>query len=338
MARVALLSATPADEQTHFNLAPLLDLQKCAEIDRFRVHSVTTDPESADILIFAESYGGGWYFFGVRRHPLVQKHREKCFIYCANPFVIPLLPGVYTGVEKRWLSPRIRAGSYLGVTKNGFTTYTASAHDLPNLFSFIGSIRNASVRRDLATLVYSRSVFQDTTKEFDRILHHKMEQRERLDYHRRYAELTKASKFVLCPRGLSASSIRVFETMEMGRVPVILSDDWVAPAGPVWDKFSIRVRERHFAEIPRILEGRESEAVEMGELARKEWTDWFSDEVMFHRVVESCLDIKKHRRIPESLARWPVYLQFLRPFHRRRIGGMAYRAMRRALGRFHVGP
>jgi hypothetical protein len=338
MARVVLLSATPADDATDFNLAPLLDLQKCAKRDRFRVHSVTTDPETADLIIFAESYGAGWYFKGVRGHSFVREYRDKCFLFCANPFVIPLLPGIYTGVEQRWSSSRIRAGFYLGVTKNEFTTYARPVHDLPYLFSFMGSIRNAPVRQWLATLVHPRSFFQDTTEEFERVLHREMDQRERLDYYRRYVELTKVSKFVLCPRGLSASSIRVFETMQMGRVPVILSDGWVAPAGPAWDNFAIRVREQDFAQIPRILEEREPEAVEMGQLARREWEEWFSDEVVFHRAVESCLDIKKRRRIPEGLARWPVYLQFLRPFHRRRIAGMMYRALRRAMGISRQGP
>jgi hypothetical protein len=332
MARVVLLSATPAEDQTDFNLAPLLDLQKCVKLDQFRIHSVISDPGAADLIIFAEFYGAGQYFELLRRNPLVRKYRDKTFLFCANPFVIPFLPGVYAGVERRWSSGRTRPGFYLGRTQNEFTTFSPSADDLPYLFSFMGSVRNAPIRRKLATLTHPRSFFQNTTEEFDRILYRKMEPRERLDYDRRYAELTKASKFVLCPRGLSASSIRLFETMRIGRVPVILSDDWLPPAGPRWEKFSVRIGEDEFDRVPQILEQRESEAVEMGNLARAEWEQWFSDEVVFHRLVESCLDIKRARRIPESLARWPVYFQCLRPFHVRRILGAKYRALRRATG------
>jgi hypothetical protein len=333
MARVFLLSATPENDQTDFNLAPLLDLQKGAELDRFKVHSLTTDPESADLIIFAECYGGGWYFDRVRRHSLVRKYREKCFLLCGNPFVIPFLPGVYTGVERRWMSSRIRPGFYLGRTKNEFTTFSQPADDLPYLFSFMGAVRNAPVRRNLATLRHARSFFQDTTEEFDRILYRRMGRLERLDYDRRYAEVAKASKFVLCPRGLSASSIRLFETMQMGRAPVILADDWVAPAGPCWEKFAVLICEKDFAEIPRVLEQREAEAVQMGELARTEWETWFSDEVLFHRLVELCLDIKRNRTLPESIARWPVHLQRLRPFHLRRMVGSGLRALRKRFGK-----
>ncbi|HVF71373.1 MAG TPA: exostosin family protein [Chthoniobacterales bacterium] len=329
MARVLLLSATPADDQTDFNLAPLRDAENCATVDRFRIHSLTRDPEAADLILFVEFYGGGWHFARVRAHPLVRKYREKCFLFCANPFVIPVLPGVYTGVEKPWASSRTRPGFYLGRTENKFTTFTEPDHELPYLFSFMGSTRNAPVRGRLATLQHPRSFFQNTTEDFDRILKRKMDPRERLDYDRRYAELTKASKFVLCPRGLSASSIRLFETMRMGRVPVILSDNWVAPIGPAWEKFSIQVSERDFASIPTLLENREADAVEMGLRARAEWEEWFSREVLFHRLVELCLDIKTNRTLPEWLGRWRAYLQFLRPLHVRRIAGGVYRFLRK---------
>ncbi|MDQ2919268.1 MAG: glycosyltransferase family 47 protein, partial [Verrucomicrobiota bacterium] len=125
--------------------------------------------------------------------------------------------------------------------------------------------------------------------------------------------------FVLCPRGVGASTIRLFETMRMGRVPVILSDEWVPPVGPLWEKFSVRVAEKDFAQVPRLLEEREHMAVPMGQLARREWEEWFSPEVAFHRVVDYCLAIKEGRRWPEALARWPVYLQLARPFHFRRL-------------------
>jgi exostosin family protein len=333
MAQVLLLSATPADDETDFNLAPLLELQRCAELDRFQTHRLTNDPAAADIIIFVEFYGGGWYFERVRRHRFARELREKCFVVCSNPFVIPFLPGVYTGIEKRWASSRTRPGFYLGRAKNDFTTYTPSAHDLPYLFSFMGAVRNAAVRQKLALLKHPRSFFQDTTAEFDRVLFRQMGRRERLDYERRYAELIKASKFVLCPRGLSASSIRVFETMRIGRVPVILSDAWVPPRGPRWAECAIQVREKDFGRIPRILEDRETEAVEMGERARREWERWFSDEVLFHYLVELCLDIRNERRIPEAVGRWRAYLHYLQPFHLRRLLGAPYRTLRRMMVR-----
>jgi hypothetical protein len=328
MAQVVLLSATPEGGESEEALEPLLDLRERATRDKFGIHSVTSDPDAADIILFVERYGAGWYFARVRRHPLLRKHREKCFIFCSNPFVIPLLPGIYTGVERRWASRRTVSGFYLGVPKNPFTTFTPPSDDLPYLYSFMGSLRNSEVRQRIGRLEHARGFVQDTAADYTRVLHRQMDARERLDYHRRYAEATKASKFVLCPRGLSASSIRLFETMRMGRAPVILSDDWVEPPGPGWDRFAIRVREADCAKIPQMLEEREQDAVAMGELARAQWLEWFSEEAAFHRVVEWCLALQRQRRVPEAIARWPVYLQFLRRFHLRRIAGVALRSIR----------
>lgn len=328
MAQVVLLSATPAEAQAPENLAVLRDLQASAEQDAFKVHWLTTDAEAADLILFAESYGAGWFFERVRSHPLVEQYPEKSFLVCSNPFVIPLLPGIYTGLHRRWSSRRTISGFHLGVMKNEFSTYTPPTSDLPYLYSFMGSAGTAAVRRRLTNVTHPRSFFQDTSADFDRALHSRMDVREARDYRRRCAELTKASKFVLCPRGLSVSSIRLFETMRMGRVPVIVSDGWREPPGPQWKSFSIRVRERKCGQIPRILEERESESVRMGKMAREEWLQWFSEEAAFHRVVEWCLQIKRRRMLPERVGRLPAHLQYLRPFHLRRLVSERLRSAR----------
>jgi len=328
VAQVVLLSATPAHDQTDYNRAPLEALRESARVDRFQHHFVIEHPHAADLVLFAEYYGGGFHFERLRAHSVLKRYRDKCFLFCSNARVIPFLPGVYASVEQRWSSARTCGGFYLGLPKNDFTTFTAPDHGLPYLFSFMGSVANAAVRRDLAQVRHPRSFFQNTSDEFSQLLHGKMSQRDRRDYYRRYAELTKASKFVLCPRGLGAATIRLFETMRMGRAPVILSDDWVAPRGPDWKKFSIRVREGDFHKIPQLLEEREPMAVQMGMLARREWEQWFSEEVAFHRVVEYCLALKQRRRVPEALARFPIFLQYARPFHFRRLLRRKYDGVR----------
>lgn len=330
MAQVVLLSATPANDRTPEHLTPLQDLRDAAASDRFGAHRLTEDAATADVILFAESYGGGWHFERVRRHPFTRRYREKCFIFCSNPFVIPFLPGIYTGIDRRWASRRTISGFYLDVPKSRFTTFTPPSDDLPYLYSFMGSLGTAAVRRKLAGLAHPRGFYQDTAADFSRALHGQMDAREQQDYQRRYAEMTKASKFVLCPRGLSVSSIRLFETMRMGRAPVILSDDWVVPPGAAWETFSIRVAERDWQRIPQILEALEHEAVAMGERARLEWVKWFSREVAFHRIVESCLALRAQRVLPERIARWPVYLQYLRPFHFRKLVRRLAQARRQA--------
>ena len=220
----------------------------------FQQHRLTNNPNAADLILFAELKGAGPYFESVRRHPLYQEFREKCFLFSANAFVIPFLPGVYASIEKRWLSDRTRSGFYLGVSENEFLQPTPPRDDLPYLYSFVGSVVNAPIRRRLAELRHPRSFFQDTSVEYQRVLHGLAADDELRDFWKRYAEVIQASKFVLCPRGLGVSSVRLFDTMRMARVPVILSDDWVEPTGPAWREFSLRIPERDFHCIPNLFE------------------------------------------------------------------------------------
>ena len=314
MARVLLLSAAPGRD-ADYNRGAFVRLERSAQEGVLRDHSLTNDPEAADLILFAELKGAGPYFERVRRHPLVRNFREKCFLFCPNPFVIPFLPGVYTSIEKRWSSRRTRPGFYLGVSENEFLEFTPPRKDLPYLYSFVGSINNAPIRRRLPQLRHPRSFFQDTTADYAQVLSGTLGKDELRKFWRRYAETMQASKFVLCPRGLSVSSVRLFDAMRIGRVPVILSDDWIEPIGPAWERFSIRIPEREFECIPEVLEKCEDRAVAMGELARKEWEEWFSQDVCFHRVIDWCLQIKSARRIPERWAGLIPYLQYARPFH-----------------------
>jgi len=66
--------------------------------------------------------------------------------------------------------------------------------------------------------------------------------------------------------------------MELGRVPVILSDSWVPPAGPLWSRFSLSIPEESIDDIPAFIEAHLHRAEEMGKLARTEWEQWFSPE------------------------------------------------------------
>ena len=101
----------------------------------------------------------------------------------------------------------------------------------------------------------------------------------------------------------------------LGRVPVIISDQWVPPEGPDWEKFSIRVRERRISGIPSLLESRRQDAATMGIAARAAWLEWFSEQASFHRTIEWCLELQRLAPLRAGLRRHAPYLQLLRPYH-----------------------
>jgi hypothetical protein len=57
----------------------------------------------------------------------------------------------------------------------------------------------------------------------------------------RYADHLKRMTYVVCPRGIENFSIRVYEALKFGRVPVIVDSWMVLPQEVDWDLVSIRV-------------------------------------------------------------------------------------------------
>lgn len=141
-----------------------------------------------------------------------------------------------------------------------------------------------------------------------------------------YLESLRDSAFVLCPRGRAPTSLRLFEVMQLGRVPVIVADRWLPPEGPDWDSFSLRVPEAELGTVPDRIEALAGRADAMGARARAAWEDWFSEEVTFHRVVETCLGLRRARRLPERVARWKAVRHLADPELR---AGLAHRLRER---------
>ncbi len=276
---------------------PLATFRQRAAVDRFGVHSVVEDPAAADLILFVENshYGDDSFFRTLRRHPWVRAYREKCFMYNEHDLPYCALPGLYSSMPARWFdSSRQRAWAYI-YTRNPYLEDVARANASPDLlFSFVGR-RNAPVRSRIFELNDDEAELQDDSA-FDAY-------RERLnrgDVPLRFARTLGRSRFVLCPRGIGTGTNRLQEVMQSARVPVIIADAWVAPTGPDWAKFSIRVAEKDVPGIPALLRAHDAQWSTMAAAARSAWEEWFAPDVTFHRMVEACADIFRTRRVPEA--------------------------------------
>jgi hypothetical protein len=302
MARVFLTEVASTGDQLPW-LDALLILQDAARSDRFGHHSVCDSPESADVILCSNKRAAN--YFDVLSHPAYSPHVEKFFLYNHCDFGLPLIPGIYPSIERRDHDPRrTRSGPYLEVIRRDDISYTPLDRDPRHLFSFAGSVDTAAVRKRLANLTHPAYCFLDTSASPGRWAGQPDDVYR--GYKEQYAEILRESRFVLCPRGIGASSLRLFEAMKTGRVPVVISDQWVEPAGPNWGEFCVRVRECDVERIPSLLESLQGQAIEMGELARKAWCTWFERDVVFHHFVEACLALRAARRFPERVSKWLV--------------------------------
>jgi hypothetical protein len=128
------------------------------------------------------------------------------------------------------------------------------------------------------------------------------------DMKKRYVDMIARSRFVLCPRGNGTSSFRLFEVMQCGRVPVVISDSWVPPEGVDWKTCSVRIRESDIPQISNILARYDSLWINMACAARRVWEEHYCPSAIGKSLLNGIKSIATTRRFPERWYRvgWPI--------------------------------
>jgi hypothetical protein len=217
-----------------------------------------------------------------------------------------LFPGLYTSLRRYLFSgQRHRTGCYM----QSFNEFVGpdpgqKIDTLRYLFSFQGNFTSHTRGRLLATTFGRDDVLIERTQPFWANVGNE----DLRGFKQQYAETMRASRFILCPRGIGTSSFRLFETMHSGRVPVILSDSWVPPSGIDWQACSLRLPEKDIARVPEACLAALPRWEGMAREAHRVWQQWFSAAGMGGLVRASIEDIRRTRRLPERLYRfgWPA--------------------------------
>ena len=292
-------------------------LKKSAEMTSGKKHSISEDPGKADVILFAEHHPPhDPYFFQVLKSDLYKKYPHKSVLYTDVDRPISIIPSILPSIEKKYYKEDFtRSGPYIARhCENETVSYIDENLEKEFLFSFMGAARTHPIRKEVLSLESSISFLKDTS---DKNLW-ELEADIKKDFEKEFVSISSRSHFVLCPRGEGVNSYRLYEAMQMGIAPVIISDDWVPMDGPNWNEFSIQIAEKDISHIPGILKEKEGEAAKMGELARKNWENWFSKEVCFHHIATMCEDLMNNRK-SGFCKKVYAYGQFLRPFHVRNL-------------------
>ncbi len=84
--------------------------------------------------------------------------------------------------------------------------------------------------------------------------HQNKTQEEQEQEKKEYQDALARSRFSLCPRGTGAGTIRFWESLQAGAIPVLISDDVCLPEGEIdWDKCIIRIAEEDVDTINDLL-------------------------------------------------------------------------------------
>lgn len=262
---------------------PVTELRRIAAIDERGEHELVDDPDSADAIVFTEAhlFQSDWRRQRFRDHPLVQRHGARCFAYDETDRPWTWLPGLFVSMPARYLRPSLHAAWKYHLVDRGVVP--GRGEHVPDLlFSFVGSAATHPCRRDILALRHPDAYMEDTSG----FLFHAAPSEESAQRRSSYRQLLARSKYVLCPRGHGTATLRLFEVLAAGRVPVIISDGWVPPQGPDWSAISIRWPESRVAELPHMLERRD-DWEEMAGAAAHAYDLWFGEKVFFHRTMEA---------------------------------------------------
>jgi hypothetical protein len=318
---VNVLSVAEDRASVENHVFPVRRMREMARLDREKRFALVSDPDQAEIVIFVESHlndrPAGSYLHRLRKHPVFKAHQDKCYVHCGSDLPVVTVPGIYPSIENAWAwRDIVRSGCFL-VKENPYLAEADNDAHVEYLASFVGCASSIAIRQSLMKLTDDRMQLIDNTSEFVGAIRNADDAKvKRLK--RQYVSLARRSKFVLCPRGFGASSIRLFEAMQMGRAPVVISDHWVEPDGPDWESIIVRVRERDIERLPELLREREQDAELLGANARAAWEKYYAPETHFDHICQNILEI--HRSASAVRRRVLVVAaqsSLLRPVHAR---------------------
>lgn len=157
--------------------------------------------------------------------------------------------------------------------------------DRKNLFGFIGSVHTHITRKAIV------KIFPENC--FDSNVYWGLEKKEDKEFCEKYIDNLSNSIFSICPRGTGISSVRLFESIAMGSIPIIIADGYKPPLSDLidWNKFSIFVPENKVRKIKDILENIDKESISSMQKELNHVYSNFFNEKNFFKSVE--LKLKK---------------------------------------------
>jgi hypothetical protein len=109
-----------------------------------------------------------------------------------------------------------------------------------------------------------------------------------------FRDLISNSVFGLCPRGYGPTSFRLYETIQMGTIPIFISDEFWLPFTDYvdWKKISILISENEILEIPKIVndiivKGMDKEMLDYGKMCYNEYLGWNGTIKTITKIIET---------------------------------------------------
>jgi hypothetical protein len=147
--------------------------------------------------------------------------------------------------------------------------------------SFVGSRNTHPIRMDMCNYLEGKNGYTISAGNWSTTVP--------MDNFKKFVDITCSSKFALAPRGYGKQSFRLYEILQLGTVPVYISDIHYLPWTDEldWNDFCVPVNEDEIDEIDDILKSiSDVEYNKLLENGKKIYSKYFSLEGMFQNIIK----------------------------------------------------
>jgi hypothetical protein len=269
-----------------------------AAVRRTAGSELVTSADAAEMVIVSEDWRNyDWRDIGyLESCPFIRRQAQKLIVISHKDVSVTFFPGLYVSLTERnhWRDWSVPCGYKNQIIARKLNNL--SAYRQPHLlFSFRGADFSSTVRQTLNKLYSQRSDICRYT-----VMNKKFGSHNEVDQETYFKEML-ASKFILAPGGWSPSTYRLFEAMEYGICPVIISDDWQPIPDINWDSCSIRIPESKVGFVEDILKERSDDANILGTEARKVWEANFDDGIREEKMLQKAIVLHKNTAKPRDI-------------------------------------
>ena len=169
------------------------------------------------------------------------------------------------------------------------------------LASFVGSYQDnhrSDIRLRLKEVVHEK-IYYELQKEwfYNYLVYPKKDENifdDKLIETIRYNQILSDSIFSLCPEGYGPNTIRIWESMSIGSIPVIFSDNWMPPEihGVEWHEFAIFIPTTEYEKTLDILLSIDEVKIESMRIKCLEAYKKFSEMLCFGDPIQDFLNEK----------------------------------------------
>jgi hypothetical protein len=299
-----LFFVTKADSKLADDASRILKRMREALLETFNVQE-TRDPDLADALILQEkkSIKDFKYVHDLICDPVISKYAHKVFTVNEDKYATGLIRGLYTTLPKFRFNIEYHVAVPFMQYPNEYVLSNIGNEIKPcYLASWRGNINYNSLRKKMIDYHdHTHGILLEQTN-----CCFNYDSTEKIAF----VTIVKNAKFSLCPAGSTPVNHRIYESMALGRCPVIISDQFVLPIGPKWKSCALFFRERDLINLESYLKIHESDHKKLGDNAFSEWQRHFSPNNIAKYYANALMSIlqKPHSKSAEKeIQRWTSF-------------------------------